>query len=62
MAKVQVKHIVHYLDGLFSWPLLSWICFVCICVCILSARELLFFLQRDKIVFAFAFTHAFNAG
>lgn len=42
MAKVQVKHIMHYLGGLYSLPHLSWIYFVCIyciCVCILSERE-----------------------
>lgn len=42
VAKVQVKHIMHYLGGLFTSLRLSWISFVCvycICACILSARE-----------------------
>lgn len=57
MATVQVKHIMHYLGGLFSFSVMD---VFCLYVFILSEseRELLFFLQRDKIVFAFAFTHA----
>lgn len=58
MAKVQVKHIMHYLGGLLVCLICHWFVCLYICVCVYWVRELLFFLQRDKIVFALAFTHA----
>lgn len=65
VAKVQVKHIMHYLGGLFSLLRLSWICFVCICACVYIELERVrerfcSFFREKKIVFASAFTHAFS--
>ena len=64
MAKVQVKHIIHYREAFYSLAHLSWF-YVCVYLCVLNERKSFCSFFRDArlcllFFFFFALTHALS--